>query len=98
VRLCWLERVRFVRFWERRCPILGADLEAAPLWAEPEWLDRARMRFSSRTSAVADELSVAVPGTLVLHSRTELGYLLTAIRLGLPRSRCPPCCPGYETL
>ena len=26
---CPLGRDRFVRFWERRCPILGADLEAA---------------------------------------------------------------------
>ena len=27
---CRLTLVRFVRFWERRCPILGADLEATP--------------------------------------------------------------------
>ena len=28
LRSCWLTQVRIVRFWERRCPILGADLEA----------------------------------------------------------------------
>jgi len=27
---CRLTLVRFARFWERQCPILGADLEAAP--------------------------------------------------------------------
>ena len=27
---CRLTQVRFARFWERQCPILGADLEAAP--------------------------------------------------------------------
>jgi hypothetical protein len=27
---CRLTIVRFVRFWERQYPILGADLEAAP--------------------------------------------------------------------
>jgi hypothetical protein len=30
MRLHWFAWVRFVRFWERRCPILGADLEATP--------------------------------------------------------------------
>ena len=27
---CRLTLVRFARFWERQCPILGADLEDAP--------------------------------------------------------------------
>jgi hypothetical protein len=30
MRMRWFAWVRFVRFWERRCPILGADLEATP--------------------------------------------------------------------
>ena len=33
LRSCRLARVRFARFWERRCPILGADLEPSPLCA-----------------------------------------------------------------
>jgi hypothetical protein len=28
LRSCWIARIRIVRFWERRCPILGADLKA----------------------------------------------------------------------
>ena len=51
---CRLMLVRFVRFWERQCPILGADLETAQR-GRPELLDGHGVKDSGAGCALPSE-------------------------------------------
>jgi hypothetical protein len=52
LRSCWPASVRIVRFWERRCPILGADLEAADRRGHPRTVHHVGSDGAARASGV----------------------------------------------
>jgi hypothetical protein len=60
---CRLTLVRFARFWERQCPNLGADLEAAPpSAASRNCLTERGVKGSGAACVLPSAEGVALPG------------------------------------